>query len=85
MKIIFRQFIKDWGNENQIIIKIYWTRLVWCLTKMASFFMDSTGISYSVPNQIKFWAFWQKGVNYFWQTVNAILEHFSVAKTNVQC
>ena len=29
---------------------------------------------------MKFGAFWQKGVNYFWQSVDAILEHVSVAK-----
>ena len=34
---------------------------------------------------MKFWAFWQKGVSYFWQSVDAILEHVSVAKTNGWC
>ena len=29
---------------------------------------------------MKVWAFWQKGVNYFWQSVDAILEYVSVAK-----
>ena len=29
---------------------------------------------------MKVWAFWQKGVNYFWQNVDAILEYVSVAK-----
>ena len=33
---------------------------------------------------MKFWTFWQKGVNYFWQSVDAILEHVSVAKTNAK-
>ena len=34
---------------------------------------------------MKFWAFSRKGVNYFWQSVDAILKHVSVAKTNVWC
>ena len=29
---------------------------------------------------MKVWAFWQKGVNYLWQSVDAILEYVSVAK-----
>ena len=29
---------------------------------------------------MKVWGFYQKGVNYFWQSVDAILEYVSVAK-----
>ena len=31
----------------------------------------------------EFWAFWHKMVNYFWQSVDAILEDVSVAETIV--
>ena len=33
----------------------------------------------------KFWAFWQKVVNHFWQSVDAILEDVPVTKTIVWC
>ena len=33
------------------------------------------------PNFTKFWAFWQKVVNHFWQSVDAILEDVSVTET----
>ena len=34
-------------------------------------------------NYTKFWTFWQKLVNHFWQNVDAILEDFSVTETIV--
>ena len=37
------------------------------------------------PNKTKCSAFCQKGVNYIWQSVDAILEDVSVAKTIVWC
>ena len=37
------------------------------------------------PNNTNFWAFWQKMVNHFWQSVNAILEDVSVTETIVWC
>ena len=36
-----------------------------------------------IPNYTKLWPFWSKGVNYFWQSVDAILEEVSVAETIV--
>ena len=33
----------------------------------------------------KFWAFWQKMVNHFWQSVDAILEDVSVTEIIVSC
>ena len=33
-----------------------------------------------VPNYTKFWAFWLKGVNYFWHTMDAISDEVSAAK-----
>ena len=35
------------------------------------------------PNNTIFWAFWQKMVNHFWQSVDAILEDVSVTETVV--
>ena len=32
------------------------------------------------PNYTKFWTFWQKMVNHFWQSVDAILDDVSVTE-----
>ena len=37
------------------------------------------------PKLHKIFSFWQKGVNYFWESVDAILEEVPVTKTNVWC
>ena len=37
------------------------------------------------PNYAKLWSFSQKIVNYFWQSVDAILEDASVTETTVWC
>ena len=37
------------------------------------------------PNYMKFWAFSQKMVNHFWQSVDAILKDVSVSETIVWC
>ena len=39
----------------------------------------------SNPNYTKFWIFWQKMVNRFWQSVDAILEDVSASETIVWC
>ena len=36
-------------------------------------------------NYTKFWAFWQKMLNHFWQSVDAILEDVPVTETIVWC
>ena len=37
------------------------------------------------PNYTEFWAFWQKMVYHFWQSIDAILEDVSVTETIVWC
>ena len=34
---------------------------------------------------VEFWAFWQKSLNCFWQSVDAILKEAPVARTIVWC
>ena len=64
--------LEVWSPSIHYLVSI-WSTYWWNLNK-----------SYG-PNYTKFWAFWQKMVNHFWQSVDAILEDVSVTETIVWC
>ena len=81
---------KNWFSERAFYVTIANADIVSLKSFHALFdkYLDHMLVKWTKsygPNYIKFWAFHRKMIKNFWQSVDAILEDFSVTETIVWC